>query len=172
MGVAIAPGTNKFTRIFLAFSSFSHVRANERSASLLAAYTPKPGNPFAAAFDPVMKIDAPSLSSGNAFCTVNSVPRTFRLKVASKCCSVISPSGRGSPMPALANRTSIFPFSLLDRIEQTVKVVEIGRVTAHAGHVPANQLDRLIELLLPPARNENVGTLFNKALGACQRHAA
>src|SRR5580658_6898079 len=55
----------------------------------------------------------------------------------------------------------------LDRIEQTVEVVEIGRVTAHAGHVPANQLDGLIELLLPPTRDENVGTLFNEALRAC-----
>jgi hypothetical protein len=64
---------------------------------------------------------------------------------------------------------ALFP---LDRVEQTVEVVEIGRVAAHAGHVPANQLDGLIELLLPPTRDENVGTLFNKALGARQRHAA
>src|ERR1700712_2632056 len=49
----------------------------------------------------------------------------------------------------------------LDRIEQTVEVVEIGRVTAHSGHVPANQLDGLIERLLPPARDENVGAFFN-----------
>src|SRR6202042_694314 len=60
----------------------------------------------------------------------------------------------------------------LDRIEQTVEVVEIGRVTAHAGHVPANQLDGLIELLLPPTRDENVGALFNEPLGARQRQAA
>src|SRR5580693_2379487 len=64
---------------------------------------------------------------------------------------------------------ALFP---LDCVEQTVKVVEIGRVAAHAGHVPANEPDGLIELLLPPTRDENVGTLFNKALGACQRHTA
>src|ERR1700675_4102862 len=52
---------------------------------------------------------------------------------------------------------ALFP---LDPIEQAVEVVEIGRVTAHAGHVPANQLDGLIERLLPPARDENVGTLL------------
>src|SRR6202011_2150539 len=63
----------------------------------------------------------------------------------------------------------LFP---LDRIEQAVEVVEIGRVTAHAGHVPANQLDGFIERLLPPTRDENVGTFFNEALGARQRHAA
>src|SRR5258707_5103318 len=60
----------------------------------------------------------------------------------------------------------------LDRIEQTVEVVEICRVAANAGHVPANQLDGLVELPLPPTRDENVGTLFDEALGARQRHAA
>jgi hypothetical protein len=47
--------------------SVSHVRANERNAALLAAYTPKPGKPFTDATDPVMMIDPPSLSSGSAF---------------------------------------------------------------------------------------------------------
>src|ERR1700741_4261781 len=64
---------------------------------------------------------------------------------------------------------ALFP---LDRVEQAVEVVEIGRVAAHAGHVSANQLDGLIERLLPPARDENVGTFFNEAFGARQRHAA
>src|SRR3984893_7398634 len=40
IGVAIGPGLSTFTRIFLPFSSLSHVRANERNAALLAAYTP------------------------------------------------------------------------------------------------------------------------------------
>jgi hypothetical protein len=40
--VAIGPGLSTFTRIFLPFSSLSQVRANERNAALLAAYTPKP----------------------------------------------------------------------------------------------------------------------------------
>ncbi len=107
-------------------------------------------------------IDPPSLNIGNAFCTVNSVPRVFRSKVASKCASVTSPSGKASPLPALANRTSNLALFPLDRFEQPVQVVEIGRVTAHAGHVPADHPHSLIELLLPPARDENVGTLFNE----------
>jgi hypothetical protein len=36
------------------------VRANERNAALLAAYTPKPGKPFTEATDPVMMMDPPS----------------------------------------------------------------------------------------------------------------
>src|SRR3984893_16275077 len=67
IGVAIGPGLSTFTRIFLPFSSLSQVRANECNAALLAEYTPKPGKPFTEATDPVMKIDPPSLNSGNAF---------------------------------------------------------------------------------------------------------
>src|SRR4051812_8629658 len=54
---------------------------------------------------------------------------------------------------------ALFP---LDRVEQTVEVVEIGRVAAHAGHVPADQLDGLVQRLLSPARDENIGAFFNE----------
>src|SRR5579863_767199 len=64
---------------------------------------------------------------------------------------------------------ALFP---LDRVEQTVKVVETGRVAAHAGHVPANQPGSLVERLLLPARDENVGAFFNEPLRARQRQAA
>src|ERR1700759_4001325 len=64
---------------------------------------------------------------------------------------------------------ALFP---LDRVEQTVEVVEIGRVAADASYVPANQLDGFVERLLPPARDEDIGAFFNKQPGARQRHAA
>src|SRR6185312_10506144 len=64
---------------------------------------------------------------------------------------------------------ALFPF---DCVEQAVEVVEIGRVAAHAGHVPANQPDGLVERLLPPARDENIGAFFDEPPGARQRHAA
>src|ERR1700733_4800184 len=60
----------------------------------------------------------------------------------------------------------------LDRIEQAVEVVELGRVAAHAGHVPANQLDGLVERLLFPAGDEDIGAFFNEPLGARQGHTA
>ena len=63
---------------------------------------------------------------------------------------------------------ALFP---LDRVEQAVEVVEIGRVAAHAGHVPADQLDGLVQRLPSPARDENVGAFFDEPLGARQRHA-
>src|SRR3982075_4128430 len=64
---------------------------------------------------------------------------------------------------------ALFP---LDCVEQAVEVVEIGRVAAHAGHVPANQPDGLVERLLPSARDENIGAFFNEPPGARLRHAA
>ena len=45
-------------------------------------------------------IDAPSLRSGKAFCTVKKVPLTLMLNVRSKSSSVTSLSGAASPMPA------------------------------------------------------------------------
>src|SRR5580700_4268496 len=75
-----------------------------------------------------MKMDPPSLNSGNAFCTVNSVPRVFRSKVASKCCSVISPSATASPMPALAYRTSILPFSRLTVSNRRSRFADFARL--------------------------------------------
>src|SRR5882724_11205929 len=64
---------------------------------------------------------------------------------------------------------ALFP---LHCVEQAVEVVEIGRVAADAGHVSANQPDGLVERLLPPARDENIGAFFNEPPGARQRHAA
>jgi hypothetical protein len=62
-----------------------------------------------------------------------------------------------------------FALLLLDRIEQVIEIVEIRRITPYAGHVPPDQLDGLIERLLPAARDENVRAFFNEALGALQR---
>jgi len=76
-----------------------------------------------------------------------------------------------APASACEQDVDLALFSL-DRVEQAVEVVEIRRVTTHAGHVPANQLDGLIELPLLPTRDENVGALFNEELSARQRHAA
>ena len=66
---------------------------------------------------------------------MNSVPRVFRPKVASKCCSVISPERDGFAQAGVREKNvdvALFP---LDRIEQPVEVVEIGGVAAHAGDV-------------------------------------
>jgi hypothetical protein len=99
---------------------------------------------------------------------VNSVPRAFSPKVASKCCSVISPSLRSSPVPCPQHVDgALFP---PDRVEQTVQLVQVGRISLHAGHVPADQLDGFIQSFLPPTRDENVSSFVNEQLGTGQRH--
>src|ERR1700722_1307380 len=60
-----------------------------------------------------MKIEPPSLNSGSAFWSVNSVPRAFSQKASWKSSSVISPSLLCLPTPALAHNTSIAPFCCL-----------------------------------------------------------
>lgn len=64
---------------------------------------------------------------------------------------------------------ALLPF---DCVEQAVEVVEIGRVAAHAGYVPADQADGLVERILFPARDEDVGAFFDEPPGGRQGHAA
>ena len=82
-----------------------------------------------------------------------------------------APRGREAQAPVMAGDIPI-----LGKIAAGVPIeaiqTEIGRVTAHAGYVPTDQLYGLIELLLLPARDENVGAFFNEPLGARQRQAA
>jgi hypothetical protein len=59
---------------------------------------------------------------------------------------------------------------LLDRLEQTVQIGEVGRIGLHAGHVPADQLDGFVQRLLPSARDEDVSSFVHEQLGTGQRH--
>src|ERR1700688_2347161 len=170
--VSTCPGLSTFTRIFLPFSSLSHVRANQRNAALLAAYTPKPGKPFTEATGP--DHDDRSAIVEQRQRLLNRKQRSAHDQVEARIEVLLGNLAQfGGFTLACARKQDVdlalFP---LDCVEQTVEVVEIGRVAAHAGHVPANQLDGLIERLLPPARDENVGAFFNEPLGALQRQAA
>lgn len=55
-----------------------------------------------------------------------------------------------------------------DRVEQVVQLVEVGRICLYASHVPADQLDGVIQSFLPPTRDEDVSSLFNEQLGTRQ----
>ncbi len=110
----IPPGFSTFTRILRSCKAEVHVRANERRSNLLAARTVIVGKsltPLPAA--PFNMIDAYSRNNANAFCTMNSVPRTLTLNVASKLSGVTVPNGSMRlPTPALAKMTSMCPFSV------------------------------------------------------------
>lgn len=79
----MVPGEIALTRIPRPLSSLAQVRAKDRIAALEAAYVPKAATPSSARTEEFRITDAPSFSSGSAFCTVNDVPRTLTPKVSS-----------------------------------------------------------------------------------------
>ena len=96
-----------------------------------------------------MKIEPPSLNSGSAFWTVNSVPRAFSEKAASN--SVLGDFAERARLarPGACPQHVDRALFLLDGFEQSVQIVEVGRIGLHAGHVPADQFDGFIERVLP-----------------------
>src|SRR3989454_5226859 len=112
-GVSVAPGLTAFTRMRRSLRSVVNVRARERTAALVALYTLFDANPLLPTTEAFRMIDAPSESSGNAFCTVNRTPFTLMSKIESKNSSVIVPKGAYLATPAFANTTSSLPFSRL-----------------------------------------------------------
>src|SRR6266478_2880699 len=55
---------------------------------------------------------------------------------------------------------------------QAVQVVEIGNVPLDASHISADFGHGLIQFRLPAARNEDVGSLFDKSLGSSKPDTA
>src|SRR5215469_17113934 len=82
-GVSVAPGLTAFTRMRRCFKSVVQVRANERTAALVALETRPAPNPLLAPMAAFRMIEAPSESNGSAFCTVKSMPFTLTLKIES-----------------------------------------------------------------------------------------
>ena len=72
-------------------TSAIQLRANDRTAAFDALYTERE-KPLIDAIEPVRITEEPLTSSGSAFWTANSRPRTLVLNVLSKCSSVISPN--------------------------------------------------------------------------------
>src|SRR4029077_17454738 len=84
-GVLIGPGLRAFTRILRSFKSIVHVRANDRTAALVALYTLDAGLPLDATIEAFRMIDPPTGIRGRAFCTVNNRPLTLMSKIRSNC---------------------------------------------------------------------------------------
>ena len=55
---------------------------------------------------------------------------------------------------------------------QPVQVVEIGDVPLNGSHIAADLGNGLIQLRLPAARDENVGSLFHKAFSGSKSDTA
>jgi hypothetical protein len=110
--------------------------------------------PWIEVVDAVRTTEAPSTSSGKAFCTVNSTPRTLVPKMRSKCSSVIAPSGIMSPPPALAKRMSSLP-ALSRSAHRPVEVGQHRGVGPDAGGSCADAGHGRIEFGLAAAGDED-----------------
>jgi hypothetical protein len=64
------------------------------------------------------------------------------------------------------------PFFLLHCREQPVEIFHLGDVTLHSGDILADLLDRGVEFGLTAAGDEDVGAVFDEALGGGQANAA
>jgi hypothetical protein len=101
------------------------------------------------ATDPVMKIDPPILEQRQRL--LDRKQRAARIQAEGRVEMLLGNLAQWDGFARAAARIqdvdlALFPF---DCFEQAVEVVEIGRVAAHAGHVPPNQPDGLVERLLP-----------------------
>ena len=132
----------------------------------------KAGVPLMAAVDPVRMMELPSGRSGSAFCTVKTVPFTFVANVLSKCSSVIAPRGANSPPPALAQSTSIRPASALMAANKASRSESLETSLWMPVALLPICRNRLVELLLAPARHENPGPFASKPLRGRQADAA
>jgi hypothetical protein len=57
-----------------------------------------------------------------------------------------------------------------DHVEQTIQIVQVGRISLHSSHVSSDQLNGFIQSFLPPTRDEHVSSFVNEQLGTGQRH--
>src|SRR5258707_497528 len=55
-------------------------------------------------------------------------------------------------------------FHLSDNFVETIKIGQFGNVALNARNIAADCLHGLVEFLLPAARDEDVGTLFDEKL--------
>jgi len=109
-------------------------------------------------------IGSPSVISGNDFCTVNSSPLTFALKIPSKCSSVISPRG-ANPPPAFANNMSMLPFFAFTSAYKRSRSPGVRDLALDPGHAGADLVDRRIKFRLTEPGNEDICAFRDEPLG-------
>ena len=116
-------------------------------------------------------IEPPSLSSGSAFCTVNTTPlkSTSELIVQLLLGDVADPcdlEDRG-----VGEHHVDAPTAVGDRGVQPVEIFLLAHVALYAGGVVAEFLDRRIEFGLPASGDEDVRALLDESLGGGQADA-
>src|ERR1700733_8417107 len=82
------------------------------------------------------------------------------------CCD--GPKGNKFSKAGVGENNIDSPFYLGNGLVKTIKVGQLGNVSLNSGNVGADFLDGLVELFLPAASDEHIGTLFDKKLCCCQ----
>src|SRR5216683_138784 len=132
-GVSIEPGLTAFTRMRRGLRSVVHVRANERTAALVALYTLFDGSPLLATTDAQRTMEEPSLSNGNAFCMVKSSPFTLTSNIEAKNSSVISPRGAYFAVPSIREHNVETTFLLVNLSEESSEVTDLRHISLYPG---------------------------------------
>src|SRR6266478_9539563 len=155
------------------FKSVVHVRANERTAALVALYTLHSGAiALLATVDAFRMIDAPSGNSGSAFCTVKSRPFTLMSKIASQCSSVILPKGGVLRNAGIGEHNIELALLPLDLREEAIKIAQVRHVSLYAGHVCTDLLYRSSQLPITATRYEHVRAFVHELLRRRKTNAA
>lgn len=90
------------------------------------------------------------MNRGNAFWTVNSVPRVQaerRIEVVLGDLAELALRARAGTCPQHVDSALVS----FDRVEHAVQVVEVGRIALYASHVPPDQFNGPLQLVLPSA---------------------
>src|SRR5580693_4642839 len=163
------PGLIAFTRTLRSLRSTDQVRANERTAALVALYTLKAGLPVVETIDAFSTIDPPGCSNGSAFCTVNSSPLTFTSNCLSKCSSLICSSGANAPAPAFAKTISSLPFSFFSAAYSLSISAKFETSPWDTRHVMADLAHSRLQFALSTSCDEYVRTFIDETL--CRRQS-
>src|ERR1700739_4508016 len=116
--------------------------------------------------------EPPLRISGSAFCTVNSVARALRLKVASKFSSVILPSISDSPRGRIRHQDVQPALFGEHRRGQLVQVGAVSDVAGDGAQAVTDQRFGLVQLASAAARDEDVGAFDDEPLCSGQPDTA
>ena len=170
-GVSVAPGLTALTRILRSRNSLAHVRANERTAALIAAYTPMPSAAASRGGRRVQDDRAAVVEQRQRLLhreddalevDTELVVQLFFGDVTDA--SDLEDRGVGEHHVDASAAVS-------DGGVEPIDVLRLAHVTLHAGGVVAEFLDRRVEFGLPAAGDEDVRALLDESLGGGETDA-
>src|SRR5260370_16664134 len=117
-------------------------------------------------------MEAPSGSSGSAFCMVKRRVFTWMLKIESKSASLIVPSGAYFAHAGIGKQNIELAFFPFDLCEKAIQIAKVGHVSGHRGYIFANFFYRCSQLRFTASVYEDVRAFIHKSLRRRQANAA